>query len=111
MGMFNILNAKCKCSSCSNEADFAIQFKYGYLRLLKYKLGDTLEWNTESKHSNLGIPSIGRVVVDGVSQNACPVCSHNSDFYIFVEKDTIHSVHPATSEYKFNVDTFIVLQE
>ena len=107
MGAFNTLETELACPSCGELAIIPIQFKFGNCWQLKYTVGDVLTWGG----NDVGNSGIARAVVDGQGES-CPVCSSDSDFYIFVVHDQIDHVTAATGEFKFDVppESYIVLE-
>lgn len=109
MGAFNVVTAAARCPACSQQVTVRVQFKYGDTWQHEYRVGDSLTWGG----NDVGVPGRGRVVVDGVAER-CRQCGNDDEwnFYVFVERDVIVAVEPATGEYRFPPDDgFIVLNE
>ena len=46
MGLFNRLYAILQCPRCGHVGESEIEFKFGYMQLFDYRLGDVLEWDS-----------------------------------------------------------------
>ena len=112
--------------------ELPIQFKYGYLDLSPYRIGDHVRWpedflkwlnklerpptdETASKGPNrfrvMGRPGSGQVVVDGCAEN-CPKCGYDdpdTDYYIIVRYDIITDILPNDGKWNFGDGTFLVI--
>jgi hypothetical protein len=110
MGMYNDVKAELPCPVCKRTASVDVQFKYGDLGLHHYKIGDSLNWGQRDR----GHPGREAVVVSGEAW-ACPLCGYDGDWpaYVFLLKDVIVGVQPATGEYPFVAlqSSFLVLRE
>src|ERR1043165_211112 len=90
MGMFNILNVSVKCPHCKYEGDMEAEFKFGFLNMDKYKLGDTLTWIGGGKPYHKGRPADGNFVGEGYVE--CPNCHRDFWLIIKVTNDKLESV-------------------
>jgi hypothetical protein len=109
MGAYNILRVESICPLCKKRGIFEIHFKYGFMRLREYSLGDQLEWGG----NDAGVPGAARVLVQGLSGRACPNCHEEFiDFDIVVERDRIARVIPIGKDRVDEVpEGFVVCRE
>ncbi len=87
MGMFNILNADLTCRYCQFHGEMYIEFKFGFLNMDKYKLGDELVWIGGGKAYHKGRPEGGHYVGEGYVPE-CPNCQR--DFWIIIRVVSDH---------------------
>jgi hypothetical protein len=100
MGSYNVVeDVAATCPRCGAGVSVGVQFKFGGTWQHRYVIGDVLRWDG----NNIGRPGRSRVVVDGVSDSACPVCGYDDDwdFYVFVEHDRIARVTAADGTHDF----------
>jgi hypothetical protein len=95
MGAFNTVEISGTCPCCKNEVSLEVQFKYGDTYQHHYKLDDVITWGG----NDIGKPGRSRVVVDGMA--GCPACDCDLDYEVWLEKDRIVAVKPATGAYDF----------
>ena len=109
MGLFNTVETRVSCP-CGNEENLEVQFRYGDVYQHHYQVGDVIQWDPKTPSTNVGAPGHSKVVVEGFK--LCPVCEAELEFEIWLEKDKIVAVKPATGVYDFfeNQD-FIVIEE
>lgn len=111
MGSYNVVAASIDCPRCRNRVDVRVQFKFGDTWQHEYVPGDKLRWGG----NDVGPPGQTHVVVDGVSEDPCPVCGYGDEwsFYVHIKKDVIEKVTPATGEHDFvrAGSTFVVLDQ
>ena len=107
MGAFNTVETSGTCPCCKQAVNLEVQFKYGNTYQHHYKIGDVITWGG----NDIGKPGRTRVVVDGVA--VCPDCDCDVDYEVWLEKDKIVDVKPATGAYDFSSldDAYIVLEE
>ena len=109
MGAFNVVSTSVRCPRCGSLVSVRIQFKFGDTSQHEYVLGDELRWGG----NDVGLPGQGHVVVDGVSEEPCPICGYVNEwnFYVHICYDVIERVASATGEFDFvgAGSTFIVL--
>jgi hypothetical protein len=91
------------------EIEIPIQFKYGKVWQLKYKVGDDLQWGANI----IGKRGAKHVVVDGVAEK-CPNCQHDDEWnvYIHIENDRLSYVENANGRFDFarSGSNYIVLE-
>ena len=108
----NELHIQLTCPFCKADIMYPIQFRYGYVRLIAYRLGDKIRW--DSHEHDIGQPGWKRVVVNGWT-GFCPNCKStedwDEDYYIFVEDDVIKGAEVADGRYGFKDDDFLLLEE
>jgi hypothetical protein len=107
MGAYNVLKVRDRCSSCGQEVDLRLQFKYGDTWQVEYAVGDQLKWGG----NDVGRPGAERVVLDAPAE-PCPRCGFEGDFEIFVEGDRIQRFRPSSGQYDFagHRESFILLE-
>lgn len=100
MGLYNRLKTILRCGNCQSEFPAHLQFKFGNLWLIEYKIGDTISWGKPQS----GISGLPRVKVYGILEKEnCPHCSipfEVEEFDILVENDVIVSFEPL-SDYHY----------
>lgn len=84
MGMFNLLKTNMYCPMCNKTHDLEAEFRFGYLNLLEYSIGDKMAWESGAH------PVDGRFIGEGYVE--CEE-SHR-DFWvdIVIENNTIDKV-------------------
>lgn len=80
MGMYNILKVTLDCPRCGEKAEMEAEFRFGFLNLDTYRIGDTLKWDDRGKGLRFPKqrPPNGDYVGEGYV--VCPAC--NKDFWI-----------------------------
>lgn len=107
--MYNEIHIEAPCPTCYTIDKRVIQFKFGHTYHLVYQVGDRLAWDG----NNVGLPSLGRVVVAGIS-GPCEACGVRfQDYIVQVERDVIAGVQAADegSSYITNGKPYKVLIE
>ena len=109
MSAFNLVTSTQVCSVCGQRVELRVQFKYGEEWQYEYRLGEKLGWGGNQRSK----PGASKVVAEGTNE-LCPQCStlSNDDYEVWVEKDVITRVRPASGEFAFTAadDTFIVVE-
>ena len=95
MGAFNTVEILEKCPGCNEEVNLEVQFKYGDTYQHHYRIGDVITWGG----NDIGKPACTRVVVSGYE--VCPMCEAELEYEVWLEKDRIVAVQPATGTYDF----------
>ncbi len=111
MGLYNNLFTNFTCSNCNKEGLREIQFKFGFLRLINYRIGDKIIWNDNQDE---GRPHLNKVKVAGLPANKCCHCGYEDDeCEIIVEKDIIKKVYLLKDEASYikSNSYFIILEE
>jgi hypothetical protein len=96
VGMFNTLLFEGTCPRCGFSGEMEAEFKFGYLSLIHYKMGDKVEWVGNRKS---GRPENGLYVGDGYV--VCPKCDKDFWLTITVNHDVIvgAEVNPLIKPY------------
>ena len=107
MGAFNTVEISGTCPGCQKEDTLEVQFKYGDTYQHRYKVGDVITWGGNDR----GKPGHSKVVVYGFA--VCPICDAELEYEVWLEKDRIVAVKPATGTYDFvSIGRgYIVIQE
>jgi hypothetical protein len=90
MAMYNLLNVQMRCPHCGNVSEMQAEFRFGFLNLDTYSLGDKLRWTDE--HGN-GLrfpnerPTGGNYI--GEAYVECPVCHKDLWLTVWVVNDII----------------------
>lgn len=100
MATFNELELLYACD-CGDESIRSVQFRYGFLRLIKYRIGSVVVWQR---------PSIGRgshetACVQGWI-NACESCAVEGDVAVIVVRGKIAGVTNWPVEAGFEADVW-----
>lgn len=75
-----------------------VQFRYGRVWQLDYKIGDRIEWGKNS----VGIPT-GKVVVEGTAESIVNPCGPGvENYYVFIADSVIEDVRAADGTYDFS---------
>lgn len=88
MGAFNQVEVEETCPSCNKNIVRQVQFKYGDVQQLTYRLGDTLAWGGNDR----GDPGHEEVMVDAYPE-ACPLCGHDPEvtYDVVIRRDVLVS--------------------
>lgn len=110
MSVINLVEHEVVCRNCHTEICLQIEFRFGYVRLLKYKIGDRIEWGKGS----VGDPSMTRVVANGYANSDCPECQAEKagggdEYYVFIEDGTIQAIELADGRYDFSGQDFLLI--
>jgi len=93
MGMYNILHCDVVCPHCGARIHADAEFRFGFLDLANYQIGDRLAW-ADKNGKGLRYPKIepqGGNFVD-VGYVECDVCKQSFFIDILIEKDVITGV-------------------
>ncbi len=105
MGAFNTVRADVECPNCQFKSEFEIQFKFGDVWQFEYRVGDRLSWGG----NDAGSPGHKKVLLLGMG-GPCPNCGENFQlFHILLEMDRIAEVCPATGDYTFDRNEYLIL--
>lgn len=110
MSSFNILKIVQACNVCGEQSEIGVQFKYGSVWQLEYRIGDSLKWDG---NNIIGEPGHKCVVVDAVA-DSCPLCGADGyDCEIWIKDNVIARAERATGNYNFlQVQrTYVVVEE
>lgn len=92
MGLFNVVIALVPCSKCGAESEQHIQFKYGDMWTLEYRIGSSIVWGPGGALTTIGLPGKARVLVEGQG-GPCPLCGLEFlDYDVLIDKDVIREV-------------------
>jgi hypothetical protein len=98
MGLYNTLIVDLTCPNCEKKSEARIQFQFGQLGLLQYKIGDTIAWGSRN---DVGSPNLVNVKLYGIIESTvCPLCNANNipeEYDIFVTNNVILNVLPIES--------------
>lgn len=87
MSAFNILLTTCECEICKKEVPFEVQFRYGKVWQLTYRISENLIWGGNS----VGDPNAKEARIEGIG-GPCPNCqTDNLEFEIHIQNNTINS--------------------
>lgn len=102
MGAFNILKADLTCRHCKFHGEMEIEFKFGFLNLIEYRLGDELVWIGNRKSYPKKRPQDGHYIGEGYVE--CPNC--HKDFWVIINvvSDKIESVEVDYTREGYIVD-------
>ena len=110
MSAYNIAIVNLPCKRCDVTSTRVVQFKYGNVRQLEYRVGDSLLWGG----NDIGVPGRLSVVVDGIVEGKCSNCGFDREWsvYVYLERDRIAHVVSATGEHDFvgAQSNFIILE-
>jgi hypothetical protein len=107
MGAFNTVRILGTCPSCKNEVNLEVQFKYGDVWQHHYQVGDVINWGG----NDIGKSDRRKVIVEGFA--ICPICDSELDYELWLEKDRIIAVKPASGTYDLasTPEGYIVIEE
>jgi hypothetical protein len=112
MSAFNVLKANVHCSNCNTFYEASIQFKYGDIWQLKYRVGDKIKWGG----NDIGKPNMHKAKVYGIlEEDKCKNCGEiNSinEFDIYLKDDVIIEVKPMENitEYFSTEGNYFVIE-
>lgn len=98
MPAFNRVLFSEHCDKCGLTHAKVVQFRYGRVWQIDYKIGDQIEWGKNS----VGNPT-GNVVVDGIAENIVGPCGSGiENYYVFIADSVIEDVRAADGKYDFS---------
>ncbi len=102
MGMYNQLFTEMLCPRCGACTPMDIEFKYGYLDMTVYSLGDPIQWRLGREIKNGGRPPGGSMEADGYAE--CSGCK--KDFWVTIKivNDRITSVQVDNDRKPYTLD-------
>lgn len=77
MGLYNILHVNVVCPRCHERVAVDSDFRFGYLRLIEYQIGDMIQWHDDGS-AQARRPPQGSL--DGEGYAECPQC--HKDFWL-----------------------------
>lgn len=82
MSMYNILKITMCCPHCGNLSLMDAEFRFGFLNLDTYKVGDTINWGQHGRGLRFPKqrPTNGNYTSEGYI--VCPVCQ--KDFWVVI---------------------------
>jgi len=92
MAMYNILVVRMTCPHCSNVSNMEAEFRFGFLNLDQYQLGDKLRWDDHGgglRHPRQ-LPDGGNYSGDAYVE--CSICHRDFWLVVNVENSIIKSV-------------------
>lgn len=94
MGMYNILVTTCSCPKCKKAHSIEAEFRFGFLNLRKYTLGETVEWDERNNslydYGANKRPENGNYIGEGYVE--CDLCHHDYWVDIVVKNDILSEI-------------------